>query len=37
MATKLKKENKVYLIIKNLKMKKTSRKLNYIKIEIFFI
>jgi len=33
----IKKRNKVYLFIKNLKIKKLNKKLNYIKVELFFI
>ena len=33
----LKKENKVYLLTKNFKSKRFSKKLNYIKIELFKI
>ena len=33
----LKKRNKVYLLMKNLKTKKSSKKLNNIKIESFYI
>ena len=36
-VSKLKKECKVYLLIKNLKIWKKSKKLNYVKVEIFFI
>ena len=32
----LKKENKVYLLTKNLKTKKVSKKLNHVKINSFF-
>ncbi len=35
--SQLKERDKVYLLIKNLKTKKKSKKLNYIKIELFFI
>ena len=37
MAPLLKKKNKVYLLTKNLKTKKTSKKLNNIKIESFYV
>jgi len=37
MASQLKKKNKVYLLTKNLKIKKKSKKLNRVKIESFFI
>ncbi len=33
----IKKRNKVYLFIKNLKIKKLNKKLNYIKVKLFFI
>ncbi len=33
----LKKRNKVYFFIKNLRTKKLSKKLNYIKVELFFV
>jgi len=33
----LKKKNKIYLFTKNLKTRKLNKKLNYIKIELFFI
>ena len=36
-ASLLKKENKVYLFTRNLKTKKSSKKLNYVKIGSFFI
>ena len=36
-APLLKKKNKVYLLIKNLKTKKSSKKLNHVKINSFFI
>ena len=36
-ALLLKKRNKVYLLIKNLKTKKSNKKLNYVKIDSFFI
>ena len=35
--SQLKKRNKVYLLTKNLKTKKISKKLNHVKIESFFI
>lgn len=37
MTPQLKKKNKIYLLTKNLKTRKKSRKLNHIKIESFFI
>jgi len=37
MAPQLKKKNKVYLLTKNLKIRKKSKKLNHVKIESFFI
>jgi len=37
MTSQLKKRNKVYLLTKNLKIRKKSKKLNYVKIESFFI
>ena len=33
----MKKKNKIYLFTKNLKTKKSNKKLNYVKIELFFI
>ena len=33
----LKRKNKIYLFTKNLKTKKLNKKLNYIKVELFFI
>ena len=36
-APLLKKENKVYLLTKNLKTKKSSKKLNHVKVGLFFI
>ncbi len=33
----LKKKNKIYLFTKNLRTRKLSKKLNYIKIELFFV
>ena len=33
----MKKRNKIYLFTKNLKIKKLNKKLNYVKIELFFI
>ena len=36
-APLLKKKNKVYLLIKNLKTKKSSKKLNHVKIDLFFM
>ncbi len=37
MAPQLKEENKVYLLTKNLKIKKKSKKLDHVKVEPFFI
>ena len=37
MASQLKKKNKVYLLTKNLKIKKKSKKLDHVKVESFFI
>jgi len=37
MAPQLKKKNKMYLLTKNLKIRKKSKKLNHVKIESFFI
>jgi hypothetical protein len=37
MAPQLKEGNKVYLLTKNLKTKKKSKKLNHVKVEPFFI
>jgi len=37
MAPQLKEEDKVYLLTRNLKTKKKSRKLNHVKVEPFFI
>jgi len=37
MAPQLKEGNKVYLLTKNLKTRKKSRKLNHVKVEPFFI
>jgi len=37
MASQLKKRDKVYLLTKNLKIRKKSKKLNHVKIEPFFI
>ena len=36
-AAQLKKQDKVCLFIKNLKIRKDSKKLNYIKVLLFFI
>ena len=36
-ASLLKKKDKVYLLTKNLKTKKSSKKLNHVKIDLFFI
>ncbi len=37
MAPQLKKGNKVYLLTKNLKIRKKSKKLDHVKVESFFI
>jgi hypothetical protein len=37
MASQLKERNKMYLLTKNLKIRKKSKKLNHVKIESFFI
>ena len=37
MASLLKKKDKIYLLTKNLKTKKTSKKLNNVKIESFYV
>jgi hypothetical protein len=37
MAPQLKKRNKIYLLTKNLKIRKKSKKLDHVKIESFFI
>ncbi len=37
MTSQLKKRNKIYLFTKNLKTRKSSKKLNYIKVESFLI
>ncbi len=37
MASQLKERNKVYLLTKNLKTRKKSKKLDHIKVESFFI
>ncbi len=37
MASQLKEKNKIYLLTRNLKIKKRSKKLDYVKIESFFI
>ncbi len=36
-VSQLKEKNKVYLFTKNLRTKKLNKKLNYIKIELFFV
>ena len=36
-ASLLKKKNKIYLFTKTLKMKKSNKKLNHVKIDSFFI
>ena len=35
--SQFKKENKIYLLINNLRIKRPSKKLNYRKIDLFFI
>jgi len=37
MTSQLKERNKIYLLTKNLKIKKKSKKLNHVKVESFFI
>ncbi len=37
MASQLKKRDKMYLLTKNLKIRKKSRKLDHVKVESFFI
>jgi hypothetical protein len=37
MASQLKKRDKIYLLTKNLKIRKKSKKLNHVKVESFFI
>ncbi len=37
MTSQLKEKNKMYLLTKNLKIKKKSKKLNHVKVESFFI
>jgi len=37
MTSQLKKRNKMYLLTKNLKIRKKSKKLNHVKIKSFFI
>ncbi len=37
MASQLKERNKIYLLTRNLKTKKKSKKLNHVKVESFFI
>ncbi len=37
MTSQLKERNKIYLFTKNLKTKKLSKKLNYIKVKSFFV
>jgi hypothetical protein len=37
MAPQLKERNKMYLLTKNLKIKKKSKKLDHVKVESFFI
>ena len=36
-VTQLKKKDKVYLLMKNQKLRKKSKKLNHVKVKIFFI
>ncbi len=36
-VSQLKKRDKIYLFTKNLKTKKLNKKLNYIKVELFFV
>ena len=36
-VSQLKEKNKVYLFTKNLRTRKSSKKLNYIKIDLFFV
>ncbi len=36
-VSQLKKRNKIYLFTKNLRTRKLNKKLNYIKIELFFV
>jgi hypothetical protein len=37
MASQLKERNKIYLLTKNLKIRKKSKKLDHVKVESFFI
>jgi len=37
MASQLKERNKMYLLTKNLKIRRKSKKLNHVKVESFFI
>jgi len=37
MTSQLKEKNKVYLLTKNLKIRKKSKKLDHVKVESFFI
>ena len=37
MTSQLKKRNKMYLLTKNLKIKRKSKKLDHVKVESFFI
>ncbi len=36
-ASQLKKKNKIYFFTKNLRTKKSNKKLNYIKVGLFFV
>ncbi len=36
-TSQLKKKNKIYLLTKNLKTRKSNKKLNYVKVELFLI
>ncbi len=37
MASQLKERNKIYLLTRNLRTRKKSKKLNHVKVELFFI
>ncbi len=37
MTSQLKKKNKIYLFTKNLKIRKSNKKLNYVKVESFLV
>ena len=37
MASQLKKKNKIYLLTKNLKIRRLSKKLNHVKVESFLV